>query len=147
MFFATLKGPGIVYIQSLPFSRLAARVLALAPQTGSKTRGEGSLLGGIGNLLDGDNRTLEEFVLIFEYLRRHNSRSFVSRHLRRSSGWRLGMLGCVRADRLLLDLLHQQLGHSCTHSLMMKWAYLPLVVESLKQVEGQSPARELSWPA
>ncbi len=56
LFFATLKGPGTVYIQSLPFSRLAARVLALAPKTGSKTRGEGSLLGGIGDLLDGDNR-------------------------------------------------------------------------------------------
>ncbi len=56
LFFATLKGPGIVYVQSLPFSRLAARVLALAPQTGNKTRGEGSILGGIGNLLDGDNR-------------------------------------------------------------------------------------------
>ena len=56
LFFATLRGPGTVYIQSLPFSRLAGRVLALAPQTGSKTRGEGSLLGGLGNLIDGDNR-------------------------------------------------------------------------------------------
>lgn len=56
LFFATLTGPGTVYVQSLPFSRLAARVLALAPQTGSKTRGEGSILGGIGDLLDGDNR-------------------------------------------------------------------------------------------
>jgi uncharacterized protein (AIM24 family) len=56
LFFATLKGPGTVYIQSLPFSRLAGRVLALAPQTGSKRRGEGSLLGGIGDILDGDNR-------------------------------------------------------------------------------------------
>ncbi|PHQ57351.1 MAG: TIGR00266 family protein [Lutibacter sp.] len=56
LFFATLKGPGTVFIQSLPFSRLASRVLALAPQTGSKTRGEGSLLGGIGDLLDGDNK-------------------------------------------------------------------------------------------
>lgn len=56
LFFATLRGPGAVYIQSLPFSRLAGRVLALAPQTGSKTRGEGSILGGIGNLLDGDNK-------------------------------------------------------------------------------------------
>ncbi len=56
LFFATLKGPGTVYVQSLPFSRLAGRVLALAPKTGSKTRGEGSLLGGIGDLLDGDNR-------------------------------------------------------------------------------------------
>lgn len=56
LFFATLKGPGTVYVQSLPFSRLAGRVLALAPQTGGKTRGEGSILGGIGDLLDGDNR-------------------------------------------------------------------------------------------
>ncbi|MDX1829935.1 MAG: TIGR00266 family protein [Lutibacter sp.] len=56
LFFATLKGPGNVYIQSLPFSRLAGRVLALAPQTGNKRRGEGSILGGIGDILDGDNR-------------------------------------------------------------------------------------------
>ncbi len=56
LFFATLRGPGTVYVQSLPFSRLAARVLALAPKTGGKTRGEGSLLGGIGDLLDGDNK-------------------------------------------------------------------------------------------
>ncbi len=55
LFFATLKGPGTVYIQSLPFSRLAGRILALAPKTGSTTRGEGSVLGGIGDLLDGDN--------------------------------------------------------------------------------------------
>ena len=56
LFFATLKGPGTVYVQSLPFSRLAGRILALAPQTGNKTRGEGSILGGIGDLIDGDNR-------------------------------------------------------------------------------------------
>jgi len=56
LFFARLQGPGTVYIQSLPFSRLAQRVLALAPRTGNKTRGEGSILGGIGDLLDGDNR-------------------------------------------------------------------------------------------
>ena len=56
LFFATLKGPGTIYIQSLPFSRLAGRVLALAPQTGYKSRGEGSVLGGIGRILDGDNR-------------------------------------------------------------------------------------------
>ncbi len=55
LFFATLRGPGDAYIQSLPFSRLAARVLALAPQTGNKRRGEGSILGGIGDILDGDN--------------------------------------------------------------------------------------------
>lgn len=56
LFFATLRGPGTVYIQSLPFSRLAGRVLAMAPQTGNGSRGEGSVLGGIGNLLDGDNK-------------------------------------------------------------------------------------------
>lgn len=55
LFFATLKGPGRVWLQSLPFSRLAGRVLAYAPQAGGKSRGEGSILGGIGGLLDGDN--------------------------------------------------------------------------------------------
>jgi uncharacterized protein (TIGR00266 family) len=56
LFFARLQGPGKVYIQSLPFSRLAGRVLASAPRSGGKDRGEGSILGGIGDLLDGDNR-------------------------------------------------------------------------------------------
>ncbi|MBU2949340.1 TIGR00266 family protein [Tamlana agarivorans] len=56
LFFAKLQGPGTVYIQSLPFSRLAGRVLASAPQTGGKSKGEGSVLGGLGDLLDGDNR-------------------------------------------------------------------------------------------
>ena len=57
LFFATLRGPGRVFIQSLPFSRLASRVYAAAPQTGGSRRGEGSILdrvGGLGNLLDGD---------------------------------------------------------------------------------------------
>ncbi len=56
LYFATLTGPGKVYIQSLPFSRLASRVFAAAPQGGGKQKGEGSILGGLGNLLDGDNR-------------------------------------------------------------------------------------------
>jgi uncharacterized protein (AIM24 family) len=56
LFFAKLQGPGTVYIQSLPFSRLAGRVLASAPKGGGKDKGEGSILGGLGNLLDGDNR-------------------------------------------------------------------------------------------
>ena len=56
LFFASLQGPGTVYIQSLPFSRLASRVIASAPQTGRKDNGEGSILGGLGNILDGDNR-------------------------------------------------------------------------------------------
>jgi uncharacterized protein (TIGR00266 family) len=56
LFYARLRGPGTVYIQSLPFSRLAGRVLASAPQGGGKDRGEGSVLGGLGRILDGDNR-------------------------------------------------------------------------------------------
>ena len=56
LFYATLKGPGTVYIQSLPFSRLADRIIASAPKAGGNSRDEGSLLGGLGNLLDGDNR-------------------------------------------------------------------------------------------
>lgn len=56
LFYATLTGPGTVYIQSLPFSRLAGRILAAAPQRGGKDKGEGSILGGLGDLIDGDNR-------------------------------------------------------------------------------------------
>ena len=56
LFYATLKGPGTVWLQTLPFSRLANRILAAAPQGGGRAQGEGSLLGGIGGLLDGDNR-------------------------------------------------------------------------------------------
>lgn len=56
LFFAKLQGQGTVYIQSLPFSRLAGRVLASAPRGGGKDKGEGSILGGLGDLLDGDNR-------------------------------------------------------------------------------------------
>ena len=55
VFFARLRGPGRVWIQSLPFSRLAGRIFSSAPQGGGRHTGEGSLLGGIGNLLDGDN--------------------------------------------------------------------------------------------
>ena len=55
LFFARLQGPGKVYIQSLPFSRLAGRVLASVPR-GGKSKGEGSILGGLGDLLDGDNQ-------------------------------------------------------------------------------------------
>ncbi|MEO8516713.1 MAG: TIGR00266 family protein [Flavobacterium sp.] len=55
LFYATLRGPGIVYIQSLPFSRLADRIIASAPRAGGSSREQGSLLGGLGNLLDGDN--------------------------------------------------------------------------------------------
>jgi uncharacterized protein (TIGR00266 family) len=51
MFLATLSGTGTVYLQSLPFSRLADRVLANAPSAGESSTGEGSVLGGLGNLL------------------------------------------------------------------------------------------------
>ncbi len=55
LFFATLKGPGKVWLQSLPFSRLAGRMLQAAPQRGG-SKGEGSILGALGGILDGDNR-------------------------------------------------------------------------------------------
>jgi len=54
VFFANLRGPGKVWLQSLPFSRLAGRMLAAAPQAGGRRRGEGSILGGLGDILDGD---------------------------------------------------------------------------------------------
>ncbi|MEK3990753.1 TIGR00266 family protein [Robertmurraya sp. FSL R5-0851] len=54
LFFATLRGPGTVWIQSLPFSRLASRVFAAAPQAGGNGKDEGSLLGGVFRMLDGD---------------------------------------------------------------------------------------------
>src|SRR6187402_1728450 len=53
LFFATLRGPGRIWLQSLPFSRLAGRIVA-ATGIGRK-REEGSILGGLGGLLDGDN--------------------------------------------------------------------------------------------
>ncbi len=54
LFLATLRGHGTVYLQSLPFSRMADRILEHAPKAGGKRRGEGSLLGGIGDMLGGD---------------------------------------------------------------------------------------------
>lgn len=54
LFYARLQGPGTVWVQSLPFSRLAARVFRAAPQTGGSGKGEGSVLGGIGDMLMGD---------------------------------------------------------------------------------------------
>jgi uncharacterized protein (TIGR00266 family) len=54
VFFATVSGPGKVWIQSLPFSRLAERVFAAAPSAGGQSKGEGSVLGMLGNILDGD---------------------------------------------------------------------------------------------
>lgn len=55
LFFATLRGPGTVWIQSLPFSRLASRIFAAAPQRGG-SKGEGSLAGGLFDLLGGDRK-------------------------------------------------------------------------------------------
>ncbi len=55
VFFAKLRGPGKVWIQSLPFSRLAGRMFASMPAMGGG-KGEGSVLGPLGDLLDGDNR-------------------------------------------------------------------------------------------
>lgn len=54
LFLATLRGRGKVWLQTLPFSRLADRVLQHAPKAGGSDKGEGSVLGGIGRLLDGD---------------------------------------------------------------------------------------------
>jgi uncharacterized protein (TIGR00266 family) len=60
VFLAKMTGPGSVWIQSLPFSRLASRVFAAAPQGGGRGREEGSVLGGfaagglLGSLLGGD---------------------------------------------------------------------------------------------
>ena len=51
LFFATLRGPGKVWIQTLPVSRLASRILSYGT---TNRKEEGSILGGIGNLLDGD---------------------------------------------------------------------------------------------
>ena len=55
LFFATLRGPGRVWLQSLPLSRLAGRIVAAAPGALRGGREEGSVLGGLGRLLDGDN--------------------------------------------------------------------------------------------
>jgi len=54
LFLATLSGTGTVYLQSLPFSRMADRILRHAPSEGGSAKGEGSVLGGLGRLIDGD---------------------------------------------------------------------------------------------
>ncbi len=51
-FLATLRGHGHVMLQSLPFSRLADRVISHAPSAGGTSKGEGSLLGGIANMFE-----------------------------------------------------------------------------------------------
>jgi len=55
LFFATLTGPGRVWLQSLPFSRMADRIYKAAPAAGGSRREGGSILGGFGDLLDGDS--------------------------------------------------------------------------------------------
>ena len=55
LFLATIKGTGTLYLQSLPFSRMADRILQNAPKVGGKSKGEGSVLGGIGRIIDGNN--------------------------------------------------------------------------------------------
>ncbi len=54
LFLVNLRGSGRVWLQSLPFSRLADRILANAPRAGGRRKGEGSVLGGLGNLIGGD---------------------------------------------------------------------------------------------
>ncbi|MGC9398822.1 MAG: TIGR00266 family protein [Anaerolineae bacterium] len=51
IFLATLQGTGRVWLQSLPFSRLADRILKFAPSEGGKSQGEGSVVRGLTNLL------------------------------------------------------------------------------------------------
>jgi len=62
LFFATLRGPGKIWLQSLPLSRLANRIMASAPAAGGHSVGEGSMLGGavlggglLGGLLGGES--------------------------------------------------------------------------------------------
>mgnify|MGYP001765001730 CR=1 FL=1 len=54
VFFARLRGPGHVWVQSLPFARLAGRMLAAAGSRGGQNRGEGSALGSLGDLISGN---------------------------------------------------------------------------------------------
>ena len=54
LFFATLRGPGRVWLQSLPLSRLANRIVSAVPGVGGGGREEGSILGGLGGILGGD---------------------------------------------------------------------------------------------
>jgi uncharacterized protein (TIGR00266 family) len=55
LFFATLTGPGRVWLQSLPFSRLADRIFASAPRAGGNRVDQGSVLGSLGDMIGGDN--------------------------------------------------------------------------------------------
>jgi uncharacterized protein (TIGR00266 family) len=53
LFFVNLRGPGTVWLQTLPFSRLADRIIAASPLAGGRRTEEGSVLGGLGDLVDG----------------------------------------------------------------------------------------------
>ena len=55
LFMTVLRGPGRIWLQSLPFSRMADRIIAASPRAGGHAKEEGSILGGIGRILDGDN--------------------------------------------------------------------------------------------
>ena len=55
LFLAKIQGTGKVYLQSLPFSRLADRIIQHAPKIGGTAKGEGSILGELGRFIDGDN--------------------------------------------------------------------------------------------
>lgn len=55
LFYVRMTGPGTVWLQTLPFSRLADRIIAASPAAGGRGREEGSVLGGLGRLLDGDS--------------------------------------------------------------------------------------------
>jgi uncharacterized protein (TIGR00266 family) len=55
LFFATLRGPGRIWLQSLPLSRLANRIVSAVPGVARGGREEGSMLGRLGGLIDGDN--------------------------------------------------------------------------------------------
>ena len=55
LFLATLQGTGTIYLQTLPISRLADRILRSAPSQGGSSKGEGSVLGSLGRMVDGDN--------------------------------------------------------------------------------------------
>jgi uncharacterized protein (TIGR00266 family) len=56
LFFADVTGPGKVWLQSLPFSRIADRIIASVPKMGGQRKGEGSILGTLGDIIGGDRR-------------------------------------------------------------------------------------------
>ncbi len=53
LFLVTLEGTGTVYLQTLPFSRMADRILANAPSAGGSQKGEGSSLGSLFRMMNG----------------------------------------------------------------------------------------------